>query len=371
MSKTGIVLSGGGARGAYQAGVLKALGEILKGESRFPFDIVVGVSAGSINATGLACFADNFQDATSRLEHIWGHLTSDQVIKTDIKSLSKIGATWIKDLSLGGALGGGHARGLLDTSPLRELLLKNYLPERTKKNLAEKRLEALAISATNVYTNNSVTFVQGHESVQMWSRHKRIAEKTNIRVDHIMASSAIPIFFPTIEVDGRHFTDGCIGNVAPLSPAVHLGADRIIAVGVRSYGMESETNLGPRGQPTMAHMSGLLLNAVFMDAIEMDIQRMLRINEVLEVVGKHEQWQPIEILQISPSESIGAVAEQYYKNIPRVVRYLMKGLGDQGSIEEIASYLLFDTSFCSRLIEMGYNDAFRVRGKIETLMKRP
>jgi NTE family protein len=133
--------------------------------------------------------------------------------------------------------------------------------------------------------------------------------------------------------------------------------------------MESETNLGPRGQPTMAHMSGLLLNAVFMDAIEMDIQRMLRINEVLELATTHDHWKPIKIVQVSPSEDIGAVAEQYYKNIPRVVRYLMKGLGDQGSVEEIASYLLFDTSFCSRLIEMGYNDAFRMRSKIEETMK--
>lgn len=369
MGRTGIVLSGGGARGAYQAGVLKALSEILRGQSGFPFEVIVGVSAGSINATGLACFSENFSDAASRLEHIWGHLTSDQVIRTDVKSLSKIGATWIKDLSLGGAFGGGHARGLLDTSPLRELLLKSYFPERTKKNLEAGNFHALAISSTNVYTNNSVSFVQGQENATLWSRHKRISEKTNIRVDHIMASSAIPIFFPTIDIDGRHFTDGCIGNIAPLSPAVHLGADRILAVGVRSFGMESETNLGPRTQPTMAHMSGLLLNAVFMDAIEMDIQRMLRINEVLELTPKHDHWKPIKILQISPSESIGAVAEQYYKNIPRVVRYLMRGLGDQGSVEEIASYLLFDTSFCSRLIEMGYNDALRVRGKVEELMK--
>lgn len=371
MEKTAIVMSGGGARGAYQAGVIKALEEVLRPLGRFPFDVVSGVSAGSINAGGLASFSDDFSTAAQRLERLWAGLKAELVIRTDLRSLSKIGAVWLKDLSLGGALGGGQARSLLDTQPLRELLSRNYFPERTQKNLDEKKFFALAISASNVYTGNSVCFVQGQESAQLWSRHKRVSEKANISVEHLMASSAIPIFFPTVELDGRHFTDGCIGNIAPLSPAVHLGAKKIIAIGVRNIDMQSETNLGPRGLPTIAHISGLLLNAVFMDAIEVDIQRMQRINEVLAVapVGyqNKQHWKPIEILQISPSESIGAVAQHYSKNIPRVVRYLMRGLGDPSSIEEIASYLLFDTSFCSRLIEMGYNDGLRERTKIEEL----
>lgn len=373
MVKAGLVLSGGGARGAYQAGVIKALHDILKPMEKFPFDVLCGVSAGSINASGLATYSDDFSIAEQKIEKIWSELTADQVIRTDIRSLGKIGATWLRDLSLGGALGGGQAKALLETDPLRELLSENFDTEKTQQNIESGHIHALAISATNIYTNNSVCFVQGHSTASMWSRHKRVSEATQIKVDHIMASSAIPIFFPSIEVEGRHFTDGCIGNIAPLSPAVHLGAQKIIAVGVRNIAMESEQNQGPRSQPSIAHLIGLMMNTIFMDSIEIDIQRMKRINEMMLLSSKEYQeemhWKPIEILQISPSENIAAIASQHTKDIPRVVRYLMKGLGDQGSTEDIASYLLFDSSFCSRLIELGYTDAIREKENIQRLFE--
>lgn len=371
MSRTALVLSGGGARGAYQAGVIKALEEILRSKEGFPFDIVCGVSAGSINASALASSAQDFTKAAGELERLWGNLTADQVIKTDIRSLSKIGANWIRDLSFGGAVGAGHAQALLDTEPLRELLSKNFDSEQVDKNIKARHLYALAISATNIYTNNSVTFVQGHENLSLWGRHKRVSERTQIRVDHLMASSAIPVFFPSIEVEGRHFTDGCIGNIAPLSPAIHLGAGRILAVGVRNVEMESETIQGPRGVPSIANVIGLLMNTVFMDSIEVDIARLKRINEITSLgqtlEGGHHYWRPVEVLLISPSEKIHLLAREYTKNLPRAVRYLLRGLGDQNSTDEIASYLLFDTSFCSRLIEMGYNDTLRERIKIEKM----
>lgn len=364
-------MSGGGARGAYQAGVIKALEEILRPLGKFPFDIICGVSAGSINASGLANRAEDFKAAATHLESLWGGLTADRVIKSDIGSLGKIGATWIRDLSFGGAIGGGRARSLLDTDPLRELLSQNYDPQKTQKNIDNKHFYAFVVSATNVYTNNSVAFVQGHPNVRLWSRHKRVSELTNIQVEHLMASSAIPIFFPSVQIEGRHFTDGCIGNIAPLSPAVHLGAKKIIAIGVRNVDMESEQYQGPRETPSMANLIGILMNTVFMDAIESDIARMRRINEIMSVgqtlEGSSAHWSPIDILQISPSEKISDIARDYIRHLPRIVRYLMKGLGDQSSINDVASYLLFDSNFCSRLIELGYNDALKMRKGVEMM----
>ncbi len=371
MNRAALVMSGGGARGAYQAGVIKALEEILRPIGKFPFDIICGASAGSINAGGLANYADNFKHAAEFLERLWGGLTADKVIRSDLGSLSRVGARWIRDLSFGGAIGGGHARSLLETDPLRDLLTLNYDPEKTRINIENKHFYAAVISATNIYTNNSVAFVQGHPNLQLWSRHKRVSELTNIQVDHLMASSAIPIFFPSVQIEGRHFTDGCIGNIAPLSPAVHLGANRIIAIGVRNIEMDSEQYQGPRETPSMAHLIGILMNTVFMDAIESDIARMRRINEIMSLgqtlEGNTAHWQPIEVLQISPSERISEIARDYIRNLPRIVRYLMKGLGDQGSINDVASYLLFDSNFCSRLIELGYNDALKMRKGVEIM----
>lgn len=367
--KTALVLSGGGARGAYQIGVLSAIRESLGKSSReCPFDVLVGVSAGSINAGALAATADNYRLSTMVLERIWRNIKPDHVFRTDLRSLSTISMKWMKDLSLGGVLG-RTAQSLLDTSPLKKLLAENFPFHRIESMIAAGYIEALAISATNISTTNSVTFVQDKGQFPLWKRFKRIAEKGHIGIDHLMASSAVPIFFPSVKVGDRYFADGCLRNVAPLSPAVHLGADKIFAINVRAREKINEHTVPHKSQSDIGETVGVLMNAVFMDAIDMDIERLNRINEIIKFVPESEmkkhQWRPIKVMSISPSENIANIASECSHKIPYVVRYLLKGLGTEKTTNNIASYILFDSEFCSRLIKLGYKDGMAQRDKIK------
>ncbi len=368
-AKTALVLSGGGARGAYQVGVLSAIRESIGKSSReCPFDVLVGVSAGSINAGALAATADNYRLSTMVLERIWRNIQPDHVFRTDLRSLSTISMKWMKDLSLGGVLG-RTAQSLLDTSPLKKLLAENFPFHRIESMIAEGYIEALAISATNISTTNSVTFVQDKGQFPIWKRFKRASERAHIGIDHLMASSAVPIFFPSVKVGDRYFADGCLRNVAPLSPAVHLGADKIFAINVRAREKIDESKIAPKSKSDIGETVGVLMNAVFMDAIDMDIERLNRVNEIMKFIPESEmekhQWRPIQVMSISPSENIADIASECSHKIPYVVRYLLKGLGTEKTTNNIASYILFDSEFCSRLIKLGYKDGIAQKDKIK------
>jgi len=339
--------------------VLRGLVDLGLFDDRFPFDILVGGSAGAINAATLAAFADRFTEAVRTLQEVWNGLHPQQVIRTDLRSLSGIGARWVRDLSFGGVMGHVTPKSLLDTAPMRDLLARWIPFARIDASLARGALRALVVLATDLYTSDGVVFVHGVPEVELWQRSRSRVERARIGVEHLMASSAIPIFFPSVEIDGRHFGDGCIRNTSPLSPAINLGADRIVAIGVRGPDPGTlPSEVVGRPPPTVAQIAGVLLDAVMLDAIEVDVEHSERVNtSVLATgAGTRSPFRWIDILWLSPSRAIGEIAAEMSHRIPRIVRYLMRGLGTEESTRELASYLLFDGAFCGRLIDLGRAD---------------
>lgn len=358
-SHSALVLSGGGARGAYQVGVLKGLFDlgVLEGDDA-RFDILVGSSAGSINAAMLAAHADQIEIGIGRLMDIWGNIEPQQVFRTDLRSLGGIGASWIRDLSFGGLLRRVTPKSLLDSAPLRELLHEHIAFERIDRNIEEGCLRALSLPATDLYTADGVVFLHAKPDIPLWQRGRWSVERTSIGVEHVMASSAIPIFFPSVRIGNRHLGDGSIRNTAPLSPAISLGADRIVAVGVRQPG--TDTGKIPHTKPpSIAQVAGALLDAVLLDAIGVDVEHSQRINSSVIAAaseGVEQPFRKIDVLWLSPTRHFHDIAAEFSDRIPIILRYLMRGLGSDEETTELASYLLFDGAFCGRLIEMGQSD---------------
>lgn len=358
-----LILSGGGARGAYQVGVLKALGEISHElKVRNPFKIFTGVSAGAINASFLAAGADNFYEQTVELEKLWSELTVERVFRTDAMSLSRIGFKWMSELSMGALMGTPANRALLDTSPLRGLIKDTLDQERIKAMLQEGHLHALAITALDYRSSMAVTFVQGHELLEDWHRSRRRSMKATITSDHIMASAAIPLLFPPIQAEGSYYGDGCVRNLTPLSPAIHLGGTQLFTIGVRrmTHTADDERAMKSSGEPSVARVANAILNAVLLDGIETDMERLQRVNEFLKKVPKEHlpnmNFALLETVWVHPLGDIGALANRMSSRLPRMIRFLLKGLGPLEDASEIISYLLFDSEFCKRLIHMGYED---------------
>jgi NTE family protein len=372
---TALVLSGGGARGAYQVGALQGLRELGVLEAEHPVEILVGASAGSLNAAALAASSGSPSDGLARLESIWTELEPSQVFRTDLRSLGRIGASWVRDLSFGGLMRRVAPKALLDTAPLRELLASRLPLAEIEANVDARRLRALAVPATNLHTGDGVMFVDCPVATPLWRRGRWTVERTRIGVDHLMASSAIPIFFPSVEIEGRHLGDGSIRNTAPLSPAIHLGADRIVAIGVRRAGLSPErARARRRAAPTIAEIAGALLDAVMLDAIEVDVEHSGRVNQSVLAAATPDAEHPfrwVDVLWISPSISFREIAAELEHRIPPIVRYLMRGLGPAEATTELASYLLFDGEFCRRLVEIGRADVAARRDEIAAFLRAP
>jgi len=372
---TALVLSGGGAHGAYQVGVLRGLIDAgLVPTQRSGFDVLVGASAGAINSGALAARADTFAEGVARLEKTWGRIRPDQVFRTDIRSLAGIGARWVRDLSFGGVLRGVEAKALLDTAPLHELLTGSIAFERIQQNIDSGALRALAVLATDLYSSEGLVFVHSAPDTPLWSRRCWSIEHAQIEAAHVMASSAIPIFFPSVPVGARHLGDGCIRNTAPLSPAINLGVDRVLAIGVRgpSPNVAPPASLPP--PPTLAQIAGVLLDAVMLDALEVDVAHSDRVNRSVISCASPEDGRPfreVDVLWLSPTQSFAGLAAEYAHRIPRVVRYLLRGLGPDEAILELASFLLFDAEFCSRLMEEGRADVAASRDSIAAFLDSP
>jgi NTE family protein len=370
----GLVLSGGGARGAYQAGVLTAVSEISASLGiKKTFSIYTGVSAGAINASFLASKADDFIAGSKDLCELWTRLDHERVFKSDALSLGRIGVQWLRDLSLGGITGKPAGPSLLDTAPLREMLLENLNFSAIQKNIEEGHLTALGLTAVDYHSSMSVTFIQGSNDLKIWQRARRYAERTNINSDHVMASAAIPVLFPPIKVADRWYGDGCIRNQAPLSAAIHLGADKLLVVGVRRQTKDFVAHTpGPVRDITVARVLNLLLNSVLLDGIELDVDRLHRINEFMDRLPANLRdqmnFKSIQAVWVHPSEDIGELAFANARKLPKFVRYLLKGLGSTEDAKEIISYLLFDPDFCTQLIEMGYRDGMAQKQQISELL---
>lgn len=377
---TGLVLAGGGARGAYQVGVLRAVQEIAaKAKWRSSFQVLSGVSAGAVNAAYLAAYADNLDRAVARLEEFWSNLHSEAVFRTDIGSIGKIGCGWIADVATAGSAGHHYAHALLDTSPLANLVRTRIPFGRIAVNLNAGLLSGVAISATDYQSTDNVSFfMSARDKSEPWERSSRVGVRSVIGAEHVMASAAIPLLFPPISINGHHFGDGCMRHAAPLSAPIHLGAEKLLIVGVRrtreASGEQSRGFLsgGITAKPSVARVLSVVINAVLLEAVEIDIERLARINRTVGLLPlaqrKMTPLRTVEWLYINPSEDIGAIAAEEMGSLPKVLRYLLRGLGPKDEAADIASYLLFEPSYCQRLIRLGYRDAYAKRDKIEVFL---
>lgn len=374
-AKVGLVLSGGGARGAYQAGVLKAISEIaLETGNKHPFPIMTGVSAGAINASYLAAMADDLIVGCRRMTELWKSMTPDQVFRTDAISAGAIGLRLLRDTALGSLSSRKLARSLLNTAPLKELLAKTIPFEKIRDNLQSGSLSALAVTAMNYNHGTSVTFVEADPDTPMWTRSTRRSQLSRIGTEHVMASAALPLFFSPAAVGADYFGDGCLRNTAPLSPAIHLGADRLLVISVR----RADTGVAAQGldiEPTLARVLGVILNALLLDATDIDMERMSRVNQTLDFVPEHQRQdlnlRKIQYLWLRPSRDVGALAGDLHDRLPKVIRYLVGGLGSSREAAELTSYLLFDPEYCGELVRIGYEDGLAQSAEIKAFLQDP
>ncbi len=379
MADVGLVLTGGGARAAYQVGALRALADLRGRRGPSPFRIFAGVSAGAINAVSIAAGADDFELATSRLAETWRQLTPDRVYRTDARGLVAIGSRWVKDLSAGAIFGSSHINYLLDTQPLRDLLAETLPLALLGQHFKQGLLRGVAVSTTSYASGLAVSFFDGAKDIEPWFRRTRIGIRQRLRLPHVLASAAIPIFFPPVRIHGLFYGDGCVRMTAPLSPAIHLGADRILALGVQSLPpveLPPEHGRAPRRDwLPPSEIVGILLNSVFLDSLEADVERLERVNHTLRFVPPgdhgtaHLPLRSIPTLVLRPSQDLGTLAADQYRRVPRMLRYLLKGIGATGETgSDLLSYLAFEPEYVGRLFELGYADTMRHRVEVEAFL---
>lgn len=356
-----LALTGGGARAAYQVGLLAWLAR------RYPelgIPVLTGVSAGAVNAALLASHHGTFGQAVEELRTLWAGLTIDQVIRVDALSLLGHVGAWAIRLLSGGSRASPRVRGLVDTTPLRETL-QEALPEINGEiagigyNIRRGTLKAIAICTTSYGTGQSVVWVQG--DVEPWSRPQRRGVACRIGIDHIMASAALPLFFPAVRIGDDWYGDGGIRLAAPLSPALRLGATRILTVSTRAERPAGATAIRySRGYPAPAQVIGVLLNAIFLDVLDQDALRLDRMNRLLEHVPPEHRMgmRRVELLVIRPSRDLSRLARQYEPQLPGVFRFLTRGLGTRETRSpDMMSMLMFQRDYLSTLMEMGEADA--------------
>jgi NTE family protein len=383
--KIALVLSGGGARGAYQAGVVKALEEIARGQGiAHPFTIITGVSAGSVNASYLASQCHDLQRAATLLTEVWGGLTVDRIFRTNFLRLLMQGIGIGIQFTTGSLFKVKPFKSLLSTTPLRDLLRTYVSFDHIQKNLDAGYLDAVGLTAFNYSNLYCTTFVQSAKKIEPWHRIRRNSDQAVLTVEHVMASASIPIFFPPEKMNGKYYGDGSLRNTAPLSPAIQLGAEKMLFVGVKALLEKIPDPNSDRHtiEPSPARILGILLNAVFFDTIDMDLERLERINttvtrmeEIEKRVGKSElssskefksedakshepqvKLKRLEYLMLTPSQDLGLLATKHIHGLPWTIRFLIRGLGSAEEASELISYLLFHGSYGQAQIDLGYAD---------------
>jgi len=365
-----LVLPGGGARGAYQVGVMQAIGEILPDQST-PFPIISGISAGAINAGVMASYADSFPIGAQRLAHFWGGLSCDQVYRTGWVHNLSTGLHWLASMTLGG-LGVANPRALFDNAPLARLLERELRPEAIARCIQSGALRALTITASGYSTNRAVTFVQGSGDISGWEAPRRIGRPTRIDHNHLLASTALPLFFPARRIGNEYYGDGGMRHTSPLGPAVKLGADKMIVIGTRDEVQDPEPTT-PQAYPGLGDIGSYLLDIIFMDHLNADLDHLERTNRIVDAWpagdDRPEGLRQIETLVIRPSQDLRAVAERHAHRIPASVKTLLRGIGAWGS-GRMASFVLFEAEFCRELMALGYQDGLAAEPNVQALLAR-
>lgn len=380
----GLVMTGGGARGAYQAGVLKRIGEIRRvQESGNPFPIIGGSSAGAVNGCGLAVGCDEFSIVTKVLVRLWAELRPSDIFRCDVLAQARNSITWILDLSFGAVIGGGNARSFLDATPLRQFLRTRLDCSRIQDNIRRGHLYALAISATNYNSGKSYLFIQGTKGHPMWNRSRRVTLATKITTDHVCASAAIPLVFQPVRLKTAkgtaYFGDGCVRMQQPLSPVIRLGAERVFGIGVRGESLEHQEEADDDNEPSLAQVMGVLFNVMFLDHLAADIEHLDRLNKLLREghisqagIEGCERMRPLATLLVTPSVDLSELARQHQKDMPYLIQYFVNGLGrDAVACADLMSYLLFTPKYTRALIDIGYSDASRRIDEIEDFIFAP
>jgi len=373
--RAALVLPGGGARGAFQVGVLKAMAELVPKGSPNPFAVISGTSAGAINSIVLASKARRFRVAVAELEGVWRNFHCNQVYRTDNLTMLRSSLHWLAAIVLGGFLV-GTPKSLLDNTPLRALLSRNIRFPRIQDAIDNGCLDAVAVTAASYDSARSASFFQARPGYAAWSRTRRVGVRCNLHLDHLMASIAVPMIFPPVQLNGEYFGDGAMRQATPLSPAVHLGADRILVIGVRDETADKAPAADkPHRRPSFAQIAGYMLDTLFMDGLYSDLERMTRINQMVDAVqpehrtGALAGMRAIDTMLIVPSEDLRVMAHERRRQLPFALRLLLRGISGRKPAENrLLSFLLFEQAYTRDLIDLGYQDAMKVKDELRAFV---